>query len=175
MISLQWYSLGFFYLFIFCQLHNMILDDSFQVLNTLMYLICVHHQFRHVPIFTVAWSLLLPFPVWRYWCDIRHCRDNKNQLLVAAYTGLMMLKSEFYTKSIWWHTTQKRGGQSLLAEPVVWSLIHSCILCFSSSTLQSPDTASLTLLCASDSSDRPATEIDVAQLENRGRMAIMSS
>lgn len=47
-------------------------------------------------------------------------------------------------------------------------------LVLSSSTSQSPDMGSLTLLCASDSSDRPATEIDVAQIENRGRMAIMS-
>lgn len=48
-------------------------------------------------------------------------------------------------------------------------------LVLSSSTSQSPDAGSLTLLCASDSSDTPATEIDVAQIENRGRMAIMSS
>lgn len=105
-----------------------------------------------------------------FWCpvmgisDVRPDKAGKTRI----YLLLSVLKSELHTESMWWHM-MLRGGQSLLAEAVLWSLI------LSSSTSQNPDMGRLTLLWASDSSDRPATEIDVAQIENRGRMAIMSS
>lgn len=100
------YSLGFSY---FCRLHKLTLYDStcsFQIWfpNTLVYVMCVHHhQLWCALIFTVARFLLLPFHFRCYWCDIRHRRDNKNQFVTVCPYGALVLKSEFYTKSIWWH------------------------------------------------------------------------
>lgn len=109
-----------------------------------------------------------------FWCPVMGISDVRPDK--AGKTRIYLLLSDYMCLWCWsrsctlnlWHM-MLRGGQSLLAEAVLWSLI------LSSSTSQNPDMGSLTLLWAADSSDRPATEIDVAQIENRGRMAIMSS
>lgn len=70
----------------------------------LIYIKCsYHHQIWCVSICTAAWSLLLQFHFRCYWCDIRHRRDNNNQFVTVSLYGLLVLQSEFYTKSIWWH------------------------------------------------------------------------
>lgn len=142
--------------------------------NMLMYIMCVHHhQFWCGPRFTAAWCLLLPFHFRCYWCDIIYIPETtRNNLLLSAYMGLWCW-SQSFTLNLLGDTWCKEEDRVFWLSQL-YDLSSSAASCVSCSTLQNPDTGILTLLCASDSSDRPATKIDVAQIENRGRMAIMS-
>lgn len=121
------------------------------------YSVCVHTL-------TVCFDRLIA----HYWSEFGHLKENKNQFVTASPQG-------FGSETKVWHCILlvthdvKRRMRSLWTEPVARSLILSCILCLSI-------THTLTAwLCVSDKSDRAATKIDGAQIENRGRMAIMSS
>ncbi len=98
---------GFSY---FCRLHKLLCCDwtcSLQiwVINTLMFIMyACHHQFCRALIFTETRSVLLPFHFVCYWCDIRHHRDNTDQFVTVSLYGALVLKWEFYTKAVWWHT-----------------------------------------------------------------------
>lgn len=97
-------------------------------LYTLMYLVCVHHQFWCVPIFTVAWPLLLPFPVWRYWCDIRRRRGRKNQLLLAAYMELWCW-SQSFTLNLSGDTQRKEEEDKVFWLSLLYDLSSTAASC----------------------------------------------
>lgn len=109
-----------------------------------------------------------------YWFDIRHLKDKKKKSIFPCQPIWAFGDELSFTLNLCGDTWSKKED-SLLAEPVVRSFILSCIFLVRANISQSLDTGRLTLLWAADSSDRPATEIDAVQIENRARMAIMSS